>query len=111
QYAKDIRETKLADATRRYIQTRTLDAMSEAYYADKGAGDKEVKMFIAEQPWMDRERLIQRHRRYGRLYQIPDKRWWLNLVDMPSPEAAATLYWTRWTQSDAAEKKRLDKNM
>jgi len=111
QYAKDVREAKLEDATRRYIQTRTLDSMSEAFYAGKMTDDKEVKMFISQQPWMDRERLIQRHRRYGRLYQIPDKRWWLNLVDMPSPEAAATVYWTRWTQSDAAEKKRLDKNM
>ncbi|GAH73933.1 unnamed protein product, partial [marine sediment metagenome] len=27
------------------------------------------------------------------------------------PEAAATVYWTRWQQGDAAEKKRLDKNL
>lgn len=110
QYAKDVEEAKLEDATRRYIQTRTLDSMSELYYAKK-TDEREIKMFIAEQPWQDRERLMQRHRRFGRLYQIPDKRWWLNLVDMPSPEAAATVFWTRWQQGDATEKKRLDKNL
>lgn len=109
QYAKDVKEAKLAESTRRYIQTRTLDSMSELIYAGK-ADEKELRAFIAEQPWQDRERLIQRHRRYGRLYQIPDKRWWLNLIDMP-PETAATVYWTRWEQSDATDKRRLDKYM
>lgn len=111
QYAKGVEEAKIEDATRRYIQTRTLDSMSELFYSGKQSDELKVKGFIISQPWQDRERLMQRHRRYGRLYQIPDKRWWLNLVDMPSPEAAATVYWTRWEQSAPTDKKRLDKNM
>jgi len=48
--------------------------------------------------------------RYGKLRDVPDKRWWLNLIDLP-PETAATVYWTRWQQAGKAEQKRLDKNM
>ncbi|GAH69549.1 unnamed protein product, partial [marine sediment metagenome] len=43
QYAKDVREAKLADATRRYIQTRTLDSLSELFYSREQPDEREVK--------------------------------------------------------------------
>lgn len=109
QYAKEVETAKIDESTRRYIQTRTLDALSEQVYA--GQIDKtKIKEFISQQPWQDRERLVLRHQRYGRLKDIPDKRWWLNLIGLP-PEAAATVYWTRYQQADKAEQKRLDEYM
>jgi len=97
------------EETRRYVQTRTLDALSEQVYAGQIEKAKVIK-FISAQPWQDRERLLERHMRYGKLRGIPDKRWWLNLIDLP-PETAATVYWTRYQQADKAEQKRLDQYM
>jgi len=108
-YAEEVESAKVEEGTRRYKQTRTLDALSEQFYAEQ-IEQEQVKSFIAEQPWQDRQRLIARHQRYGKLYEIPDKRWWLNLMDMP-PETAATAYWTRYEQADKAERKRLDEYM
>ncbi len=109
QYAKDVKDARLDDATRKYVQTRTLDSLSEVYYTDK-ADDTEIRQFIAEQPWQDRQRLVERHKSYGRLTGIPDKRWWLNLIGLP-PEPRATVFWTRWQQADEAERTRLDEYM
>ena len=107
EHRKDLERIKLEEQTRRYIQSRTLDGMSEQYYANQIDQDT-IKQFILQQPWQDRERLVQRHQRYGKLHEIPDKRWWLNMIDMPA-EARATVYWTRWQQADKAERGRLDK--
>lgn len=106
QYAKDIKDARLDDATRKYVQTRTLDSMSELYYAEK-IDDTQIRQFIAEQPWQDRQRLVERHNSYGRLHGIPDKRWWLNLMGLP-PEPRAVIFWTRWQQADDAERDKLD---
>lgn len=109
EYTKTVKEVKLAESTRKYVQTRELDALSELYYAGK-TDDTAVRQLIAQAPWQDRERLLQRHRRYGRIYEIPDKRWWLNLTALPS-EPRATVYWTRWQQADTQERKRLEQYM
>lgn len=106
QYQKDVEKAKIDEATRRYIQTRKLDALSEQQQADEITQDQ-VRAFIRQQPWQDRERLVQRHQQYGRLYEIPDKRWWLNLMDLP-PQARATAYWTRWQRAEDAERTRLE---
>lgn len=109
QYAKQVQETKLEESTRVYKQIRTLDALSEQFYADQ-IPQKQVQRFISKQPWQDRARLLERHRDYGRLHEIPDKRWWLNLMGM-TPEPRATVYWLRWQQANNAERKQLDRQM
>lgn len=106
QYAKDIKEARLADSTRKYIQTRTLDSLSELVFSGK-EDDTRIRRFLAEQPLQDRQRLLERHRNYGRIYEIPDKRWWLNLMGL-APEPRATAYWTRWQLADNAERERLE---
>ena len=108
-HEKVIEIARRQEETLRYKQTRTLDALSELVYSGK-ADKAKVKEFISQQPWQDRERLVLRHQRYGRLKDIPDKRWWLNLISLP-PETAATVYWTRYQQADKAEQKRLDQYM
>lgn len=110
-HRKDVEDIKIAASTERYIQTRNLDALSEVYYKDKTTADKKaVFAFIKEQPPEDRSRLHQRFIRHGKVYNIPDKRWWLNLAAL-TPEARATVYWTRWQQADKEEKRRLEKQL
>jgi len=107
QYAKGVKEAKIEEATRQYKQTRTFDALSEQFYAGE-IDDTAIREFISTQPWHDRERLMARFRRYERIRELPDKRWWLNLMDA-DPEVRAHIYWTRWSQADRAERRRLEK--
>lgn len=110
-YSKHRRELeiiKTTEATERYKKTRDLDALCETYYIDKDkSAKKDIFTFIRQQPPEDRMRLHKRFIRYGKVYDIPDRRWWLNLASL-TPEARATVYWTRWQQADKEEQKRLE---
>lgn len=107
-HRKELEEIKIAETTERYKKTRELDALSEIYYKDRDkTAKKDILAFIKEQPAEDRSRLHKRFIRYGKVYNIPDRRWWLNIAAL-SPEARATVYWTRWQQADDEEKKRLE---
>jgi len=110
-HRKNVEDIKIAASTERYIQTRNLDALSEIYYKDKDPSDKKaIFAFIKKQPPEDRVRLHRRFIRYGKVYNIPDRRWWLNLATL-TPEARATVYWTRWQRADKEEKKRLERQL
>jgi len=108
-HAKLVEKARQDEATRRYVQSRELDALSETYYSGKET-DEKVRDFLSKQAPLDRQRLLARHQRYGRLRDIPDRRWWLNLIDMP-PETAATVYHTRYSQADETEQQKLDETL
>lgn len=99
EHRKNLQEAKIEESTRKFVMNRELDALSEQFYADK-ISKQRVRQFINNQLWQDRSRLIQRHRRYGKFYEIPDKVWWLNLSYLPA-ETRAVVYWTRYMQSTA----------
>jgi len=109
EHRKELKEIKIEDATRKFVANRELDALSEQFYS-KQITKQEVIQFINSQPWQDRSSLIDRHSRYGKYYNIPDKVWWLN-VSYLSPEAKATVYWTRHKQSTAAQQKKLENTL
>lgn len=108
-HAETIEKAETQEQTRRFKQNRTLDALSELVYSGKES-DEKVKDFLSQQSPQDRQRLLERHQRFGRLRDIPDRRWWLNLIDMP-PETAATVYHTRYQQAGEAEQDRLDEHL
>lgn len=109
-YAKSVEKTRIAESTRRYKQNMMLDALSERYYAEGKTDMEPVREYFAEQPWQDRSRLIARHRRYGDIRNIPDRTWWLNIIDLPS-EARATAYWDRYKQESSEKQSQLDGQM
>lgn len=106
EHRKNLQEAKIEESTRKFIINRELDALSEQFYADK-INKQQVRQFINNQPWQDRNSLIQRHQRYGKFYEIPDRVWWLNLSYLPA-ETRAVVYWTRYMQSTAKEQKTLE---
>lgn len=109
-YAKKVEEIKIDEATRRYKQNMMLDALSETYYAEGKVDMSPVRGYLAGQSPTDRQRLINRHRRYGDIRNIPDRTWWLNLLDIPA-EARATAFWDRYSQVGPDEQKQLDEQM
>ena len=103
-YREKIETAKIEESTKRHVQSRKLDMMFERYYQNKTTeARKGILDTIQKEPQEDRIRLRQRFIRYGKLYQIPDRRWWLNLAEL-SPEARATIYWTRYQQAPQKEK-------
>lgn len=101
EHRKNLQEAKIEESTRKFVMNRELDALSEQFYADK-INKQQVRQFINNQPWQDRSSLIQRHQRYGKFYEIPDRVWWLNLSYLPA-ETRAVVYWTRYMQSTAKQ--------
>jgi len=63
---------------------------------------------VKKQPIGRQKYLLNRFRRGKVFYNIPDRRWWLNLSYM-SPEAKATVYFTRYSQANSEEKRKLEK--
>ena len=64
---------------------------------------REIKVFIKKQPKEDQDRLYQWFRKYELVYDIPDKSWWLDISNMP-PETRATVFWTKYMQSEKKER-------
>ena len=81
--------------------------MSQKYY-DKELTKRDVKAFMRGVPKTEKRRLWERHIRRGRIQELPEKRWWLSLAGMDSPEAKALIYWNRWRDSTDEQKKDLD---
>lgn len=112
---KKLEKIKTGESTKRYKQKRELAEISSRYYTklkDEKIKDRsiltEVKVFIRKQPAEDRKRLISWFKNYGIVYAIPDKTWWLNLAEM-TPEARATVYWTKYLETEEGERKALSR--
>ena len=110
---KEEEKIKTEESTRRYKQRREYDEILDRYYKTKKEERtapkeifSEIKSFIKEQPKEDRDRLVKRFTNYGLVYDIPDRSWWLGLSDA-TPEARATIFWTKYTRSDESEKKEM----
>jgi len=107
QYGKEIEETKIKSSTERYIATRNFDKMA-ARFIDGEIDRKEIMAYIKEQPINDRKRLVVRLKRHQRLSDLPERRYWLDLLSI-APEARANLFWNRWRDLDDEGKKKLEK--
>jgi len=111
---KELKKAEIEESTRRYRQRRELSGMANRYYGklkdekikDEGILD-EARAFIKKQPMEDRKRLAAWFRNYGRVYAVPNRLWWLDLSEMP-PEARATVFWTKYLESDEKERKELN---
>jgi len=107
QYDKELKETKIKADTERYVRTRNFDKLSQGVY-DKATTKEELNEFIKATPREDQKRLRQRHQRRGKLQEIPNRRWWLELSRL-NPEAKATVFWNRLRDADEEETKMLNK--
>ena len=112
---KQLEKAKTEESTRKLKQKRELNEMANRYYRklkDEKIKDRsvlsEIKVFIRKQPVEDRKRLVSWFKNYGIVYDIPDRAWWLNLAEMP-PEARATVFWTKYLETDKEERKGLER--
>ncbi len=105
---KETEKTKIEANTERYKLTRKFDLLSQRFY-DKEISKEEIDSFLKELPIEEKVRLKRRHFRLGKIQELPEKRWWLELAETPS-EARALIYWNRWRVAAEEEKTILEKN-
>ena len=115
QEVKEAKEAELEESERRFKQKRELEQIAQKYYRklhDEKLKDQELfnkaKEFIKDQPQEDKERLATWFLNYGKVYDIPDRSWWLEIMGMP-PETRATIFWTKYIQSNEKKKEEMKK--
>jgi len=110
----DEKDAKIAEDTRKYIITRDFDKIANAYFEKKGSKHSirpdEINAFIKKQPDEERNRLRQRYSRIRKLWNVPNRRWWLMLQDI-SPEERAIQYWARRKVAKPKEIIMLEENL
>jgi len=104
---EQIREEKRVEDTRRLIQRRGLEEIADAHL-DGRVERRELTEFISRQPVEDRARLRTRFKNMRQLKDIPNRRFWLSLKQLP-PESRATNYWNEWVQLSPEERIELDR--
>jgi hypothetical protein len=109
EHARVVERIKLEEQTRIYKQNRDLDALLDKLYAGKATED-DVDKFIYTKDISDVGRLEERRVRSMEFKGIPDRRWWLQ-VSYATPEAAATMYWTRYNTANKEERAGLDSTL
>ena len=116
-YEKGVQQVLDKAAMGRYHQARQLDVLLDAYYRkfeETGSRNADLKNqileFIKAQPAPEQGRLYDRFYKFGKLFQLPDKRWWLNLMSA-NPEARASIFFVRWKDVDDEEKKQLQQGL
>ena len=116
-YEKKTQETLDREAMRRYHQVKELDVLFDGYYRkleETGSRDDTLKNQILEyikaQPAPDQGRLYDRFYKFGKLFHLSDKRWWLNVISA-NPEARAYIFYDRWKDVDDVEKKKLQQGL
>lgn len=110
QHGKKIKETDREISTQKYLMTQQFDEVSQKFYDGK-IKKKDVVALAKSFPVTERNRLMMRHQRRGRIQDLPDKRWWLNLAAMKNPEAKAVVYHQRWLISEPKERDRIEQDL
>jgi hypothetical protein len=112
-YRKDIQQEKEKKAMYRYHQTEQFDMMLDTYYRkleETGMRDDamkgEILAHIKVQPQVEQKRLYDRFHSFPRLFHLPDRRWWLQLMSS-DPELRAHFFYVRWKDLGNEEKKKL----
>jgi len=116
-YRKGIQREKEKKAMYRYHQTEQFDIMLDTYYRkleETGIKDDVMKRQILEhiktQPQAEQKRLHERFYSFPKLFHLPDRRWWLQLMSS-DPELRAHFFYVRWKDLNNEEKKKLQEGL
>ena len=95
---KKLEKARTEESTRKLKQKRELNELANTYYRklkDEKIKDRsvlnEIKVFIRKQPVEDRKRLVSWFKRYGIVYDIPDKSWVKFSRDAPGSKGYSIL--------------------
>lgn len=108
-FQKATKKAKLEASTGRFEQNQNFDEITQDVLRDEKPM-KAITEYLKQQPFSDRKRLLRRFKRSRKLFRVQDRRWWLDLAEMP-PAARAVVYFNRIQESDSEEKARLKKQL
>jgi hypothetical protein len=118
-YREKIEEKQIEDLSQKKVMNERVNDLAERYYMAKEKGLPEAsdiknefqQYLINEVPREDRKKYRKRFMKAKYFVNLPDKRWWLDLANMP-PEIRAYAYNERMNKEDDPEKRsELEKNM
>jgi hypothetical protein len=100
---KETQDVKEKYKTENFKQTRKIDELSESFYRLKTSGKpaaelafKRIERYVASQPEVDQDRLIDRFEAGKAFWNIPNRPFWLIVRGAGDPEAKAELIYNRW---------------
>lgn len=105
-YGKEIKEKGIEERTEKFKTNRELDVIVQDHL-DGLIERQEVVDFIKRQSPVDRKRLVSRFKSHVRLKDIPDRRFWIELMQEP-PKTRAYIYDSRFKMSDTEKRKELE---
>lgn len=112
---KEQEKVKVEENTRKQKQKLELNKMANEYYrklfdekTDDKSLHKKIEDYIDKQPDYDQKRLTTWINDYGEIYDIPEKSWWLQLMNQ-SPEVGALLFFNKYIESSKEKQKEMAK--
>jgi len=105
--AKMIKEANIKASTEKYKERREFYRIAEL--ADEAGDFTEMDAYIRQQAPQKKVELLKKLRTWKRLQEVPNKRWWLQLKTMKTPEAKAHIYFEEWKTLSSEEQKLYDR--
>jgi hypothetical protein len=106
-YREPNKELKVAEATRRFVQSRDIDDMVDKHLdAPTDESKQQILEYIRSQPPEDKERLVDRVKKVQQFHNIPDRTWWLSLTGM-TPEVRAEAFWGKFKDASDDDKRQM----
>ena len=101
---KGVDKIRIDENTRVALTNYEFDNLSDAFIRDPSDENKaELVKYLANQPEQDQNRLANRFIKTRELFDIPERRWWINTAGM-NPEARAAVFYGKYMSLN--EKKR-----
>jgi hypothetical protein len=103
-YRDTYEEVKEEVAQDRLVRTRMVDFLSEQYLGGGDVERKEIFRYIkTAKDKHERERLFNRYEFHLRVSKTKNRRFWLDLHYLSTPEARAKFFYEEWNKMSAEE--------
>lgn len=106
-FAEAIKESKIEAYTEQFALNQDFDLLTSKFLNGE-IPREEVNDFIRSQPTWRRKSLRGRFTRHKKIFNIPEKGFWLSMAEMP-PESRANILYFRYAASTDEERESMEK--
>jgi hypothetical protein len=114
EHGKDIKDQQIGDATEKYMRTLEFDKLSQQYYnkeVPKEDINKALDVIKKDYGLDEKLRLQERHRKLGKLQNLPNRQFWLELGSVKNPEVRAKIFWNTYRNASPEDRIMFDKQL
>lgn len=104
---KGVDKIRIDENTRVALTNYEFDNLSDAFIRDPSDENKaELVKYLVNQPEQDQNRLANRFIKTKELFDIPERRWWINTAGM-NPEARAAVFYGKYMSLNEKQRQEL----